>query len=211
LYFFYSCRFPQKNEDGKKTINIRDEIIHKEFADYLDRFKIDEDILVLLENIMMKVWKDKEKVIAGLSKDKEKRIFEIDEEVRNVMSKIKNTKNEKMIEIYESEIITLTEEKEEIQLRIKETDINQDIDIKKLISNTKSILTNPRFIRDLKNLELQRMLIGILFNGKIYYNKKTGFQTPEIPLIYADLKSLDLNNSQDLEMARVELASKRHK
>ena len=142
--------------------------------------------------------------------DKAKRIGEIDKEINDFMDKVQRTNKEQMVELYENKIITLTEEKDALQLKMKETSSEQDMDIQKLISNTKAILTNPRFIWDLDNIELQRMLIGVLFNNKIYYNKKTGFQTPEIPLIYTDLKSLDFKNTHDLEMMGFEPMSKRH-
>lgn len=115
-----------------------------------------------------------------------------------------------MIELYENKIITLTEEQESLRFRIKEVSLGQDIDIQQLISNTKAILINPKFIWDLNNLELQRMLINILFSGKIYYNKKTGFQTPEIPLIYTHLRSFDLQNTHLVEVMGIEPMSKRH-
>jgi len=126
------------------------------------------------------------------------------------MGKIHRTNKEQMIELYENKIITLTEEKENLKLKMKEVSFSEDIDIQQLISNTKVILTNPKFIWDLENLELQRMLIGVLFNNKVYYNKKTGFQTPEIPLIYTDLRSFDLQNTHLVEMMGIEPMSKRH-
>lgn len=46
---------------------------------------------------------------------------------------------------------------------------------------------------------------------KIYYTKNQGLHTPEIPLVYTHLRSLDLLNTQDLEMAGVEPASETHK
>ena len=200
LYFYYSCRL--KDENGKiKTINIMHNILHTEFVSYLDTFKIDEDTLWLFEMVMMNVWKEKGNIKSDLLKDKTKRINGIDKEINAFMDKIQGTTKEQMIELYENKIITLTEEKENLQFKIKETSSEQDIDIDKLISNTKAILINPKFIRDLQNIELQRMLIGILFNSKIYYNKKTGFQTPEIPLIYAHLRSIDLTNTHLVEIA----------
>ena len=159
---------------------------------------------------MMNVWKQKGNIKTDLLKDKDKRIIEIEKEINVFMNKIQGTTKEQMIELYENKIITLTEEKENLQFKMKETSSEQNIDIEKLISNTKAILRNPRFIRDLQNLELQRMLISILFNNKIYYNKKTGFQTPEIPLIYADLRSIDPKNTHLVEVMGIEPMSKRH-
>gem|GEM_PF-5627855 len=53
------------------------------------------------------------------------------------------------------------------------------------------------------------MLIGVLFNEKIFYDKKGGFQTPEIPLIYTHLSSSTDNNSGLVEMIGIEPMSER--
>lgn len=110
-----------------------------------------------------------------------------------------------MIENYENEIICLEDEKTELLVKIGSSDKEDKVDIEELISNTKAILRNPSFVRELKDIPLQKMLIGILFNGKIYYSKDLGFQTPEIPLIYTIKKELSEDNSVLVDPRRVEL------
>lgn len=83
--------------------------------------------------------------------------------------------------------IELKEERITIELKIEKSKEDDFIDIDELITNTKTILKNPSFIRELWNIQLQKMLIWLLFNNKIFYDKKSGFQTPEMPLIYKHL------------------------
>lgn len=194
IFIYYSCRIPKEN--GKnKTINIANTKIHKEFEIYLQQFKIDEVSFVLLEEIMKTIWKKKSAVITALSDDLQDRIKEIENDIKKVMQLIRKTQSDKMIENYENEIITLEDEKAEILVKIGGKKNEDTIDIDELISNTKAILRNPSFIRELWDIQLQKLLLWVLFNGKIYYSKDLGFQTPEIPLIYTIKKELSEDNS----------------
>gem|GEM_PF-5977964 len=84
-----------------------------------------------------------------LVKDLYKRIDEIETDSKKLMDRIRKAKNEKMIENYENEIISLEEEKEHIQLKIDSREQQEPVNIEEIISNTKAILRNPAFIRDL--------------------------------------------------------------
>ena len=204
IFIYYSCRIPKEN--GKnKTINIANTKIHKEFEIYLQQFKIDEVSFVLLEEIMKTIWKKKSAVITALSDDLQDRIKEIENDIKKVMQLIRKTQSDKMIENYENEIITLEDEKAEILVKIGGKKKEDTIDIDELISNTKAILRNPSFIRELWDIQLQKLLLWVLFNGKIYYSKDLGFQTPEIPLIYTIKKELSEDNSVLVDPRRVEL------
>ena len=201
IFIYYSCRIPKEN--GKnKTINIANTKIHKEFEVYLQQFKIDEVSFVLLEEIMKTIWKKKSAVITALSDDLQDRIKEIENDIKKVMQLIRKTQSDKMIENYENEIITLEDEKAEILVKIGGKKNEDTIDIDELISNTKAILRNPSFIRELWDIQLQKLLLWVLFNGKIYYSKDLGFQTPEIPLIYTIKKELSEDNSVLVESSK---------
>ncbi len=203
IFIYYSCRIPKEN--GKsKTINIANTKIHKEFEIYLQQFKIDEVSFVLLEEIMKTIWKKKSAVITALSDDLQDRIKEIENDIKKVMQLIRKTQSDKMIENYENEIITLEDEKAEILVKIGGKKNEDTIDIDELISNTKAILRNPSFIRELWDIQLQKLLLWVLFNGKIYYSKDLGFQTPEIPLIYTIKKELSEDNSVLVDLRGVE-------
>ena len=193
-YMYYSCRIP-KEQWGKKTINIMNTKIHEEFEVYLQLFKVDETTFILFEETMKTLWKKKNAITDALSADLTDRVKEIDDDCKKIMQLIRKSQSGKMIENYENEIIALEDEKTELLMKIGWQQKEETINIDDLISNTKAILRNPSFIRDLWNIQLQKMLIWILFNGKIYYDKDIGFQTPEIPLIYAIKKELSEDNS----------------
>ena len=98
---------------------------------------------------MKTIWKKKSAVITALSDDLQDRIKEIENDIKKVMQLIRKTQSDKMIENYENEIITLEDEKAEILVKIGGKKKEDTIDIDELISNTKAILRNPSFIREL--------------------------------------------------------------
>lgn len=198
LYFYYSVKTPQEN--WKKTFSIDHNELHAKFFTYLKQFKIDDTTLILFEETMKTVRSKKSSTSEALIKDMEKRVAEIDKEKKKLVKLATKSKTDEMVEEYENEIITLKDEQATIKLKIERSKEDDFIDIKKIISNTKTILKNPSFIRELWNIQLQKMLIWLLFNNKIYFDKKSGFQTPEIPLIYKHLSSFSTNSSWDLEV-----------
>lgn len=193
-YIYYSCKIPQGN--GKnKTINILHDRLHAEFEKHLKQFQIDETTFVLFEYIMKETWAKKNEVFISLASDLQDRVKEIEDDIKKIMQLIRKSQSEKMIENYENEIISLEDEKTELLIKIGCSDKHEWIDIDELIANTKAILRNPSFIRGLWDVHLQKLLLGVLFNGKIYYDKDTGFQTPEIPLVYSIKKDLSEDKS----------------
>jgi len=209
-YIYYTCRIKQENWKVK-TRNIMNIKLHDQFYEYLQKFTIDKSTLIIFENIMKEMYDKKMNLAEHLNKDIEKRIAEIDSEINSTLNRIWKTTNETLIEKYENHIITLEEEKQEIKIRIEVRNWNRvNVNIDELISNTKTILANPSFVRDLWDPQLQKMLIGVLFNGKILYNKKSGFQTPEIPLIYTLLSSFNSDDSRLVEMTGLEPVSESH-
>lgn len=207
-YMYYSLRdVPQPN--WKKSLSILSHIINDEFREYLNKFKIDKTTLVIFEEIMKNMLAKKSEIYKSIEVDLQKRKQEIDNKIDKVMKLILKTRSERMIENYENEIIDLEDEKAQIIIKLESKKWEKQINVDEIITNTKTLLTNPWFIRDLWDPLLQKMLIWVLFNNKIFYNKKSGFQTPEIPLVYSLLSSFDSNKSDYVEMTGLEPVSER--
>jgi predicted nucleic acid-binding Zn-ribbon protein len=98
---------------------------------------------------MKEIWSKKDFLKNELVKDLHQRIDEINKDIKKLMDLLRKSKNEKMIENYENEIIGLEEEKTTVQLKIDSKEVQEPVNIEEIISNTKAILRNPSFIRDL--------------------------------------------------------------
>lgn len=146
------------------------------------------------------VTNDRNKEKGGVARRNESRLKKIKTEVDSYLKKLSDTKIPELVEVYESNISELVEERKELQMK-NDTIIIDKLDVQTLFNQTKQIIKSPRTIWHNDSLELKRKMISVFFNNKIYYNKKIGFQTPDIPLIYRDLQQLNLQESQDLKIS----------
>lgn len=104
----------------------------------------------------------------------------------------------------------LNQKKENLEYEINNVNFNNN-EFQQTYNEVKSILKDPLSVWDLADAEIRQVLIRVCFHGKIYYKKNQGLHTPEISVLYTAFSMFDNSNSCNLEMARVELASKRHK
>lgn len=207
-YFYYLCRNTGCSLNRK---SFNSDVIHKEFQDHLSKLSVPNKVIDLLGIIFDDLWSKKGEIQWEILKDLQKRIKEIDEEVRAFKGRMITTTKDNMVEFYENTISTLLEEKQLLEMKLKTWETSSDTDYKKLLEETKAILVNPKFIWEIWGIELKHLLLGVCYGGKILYTKNQGLQTPEIPLIYMLKEQLSWDKKQDLEMVGFEPTSKRHK
>ena len=186
-YFYYSCRQKGCENNGKSFWNKQ---VHLALVEHLKSLSIDPWTLTLFEKALRRFWTEKDRLKIDLTQSDKQEFQEIQNKVRFLQERIMGTTNEKLITLYETQMINLLEEGETLKNKLSKDEVYTDIDIEMLIQENKTILENPVFIWELENLELKRLLTGVLFNGQIYYNKESGIQTPSIPLIYANFSSV---------------------
>ena len=154
--------------------------------EHLKSLSIDPRTLTLFEKALRRFWNEKDRLKIDLAQSDKQILQETQNKVKFLQERIMCTTNEKLIALYETQMINLLEEGETLKNKLSKDEVYSDIDIERLIQENKTILENPVFVWELENLELKRLLTGVLFNSQIYYNKKSGIQTPSIPLIYAN-------------------------
>jgi len=207
-YFYYTLRYKTENWKSK-TENVLNKKLHQEFKEFLQQFSISKPLLKLIKEILKGILKDKLNYKKQWKANQTKRLREIEEEKKlidkRITSLLKQWKEDK-VEYYENKLIELEEEEKMIKENLAKPS-EEIIDIDKIFSNTLEFFINPAKIWDKLDYKLKREFVAILFDWKIYYNKKMGFQTPEIPVIFRDLKELLANNSQMVEVTGIEPVS----
>lgn len=185
-YFYYLCRQKGCERYGKSISNNE---IHSAFREHLKHMSIDLWTLTLFEKALKNFWEEKDRLKKELNRADNESLQEIEGKVQVLQSRIVVTTNDKLVQLYENQMIDLLDEEETIKYKLSKGEFYSDINIQTLFEETKAILENPITIWNISSLELKRLLTGILFNNEIYYNTKSGIQTPSIPLIYAHFGS----------------------
>ncbi len=125
---------------------------------------IDPKLYHAFEKVMEDICKEDRELQDNLMKKHEVRVKTIGENIDKLQDRILNADSPQMMDLYEQKITNLLAEKESLQNDIFS---NSTIDKQVILQtrqDTKVILENPLFVRQLDNLELKRLMLHILFN-----------------------------------------------
>ena len=186
-YFYYTCRNKECVEYWKSFNNKK---VHGHLESLLEKMRIQDNRIWLFEDVINDIRRWEKEVLLRQEGERNKRIESISFEVAKIQDRIINTESPILVKTYEERLISLIEEQDTLKIEVSATDQTK-IDPQYLITNTKPILSNPLLVRGKKNSRLKKLLISILFSNQIFYNKKSGIQTPKFPLIYSLLSDID--------------------
>lgn len=189
LHYYYWCN--NKNcSIYKKTL--RRELLHNEIKELIEEVAPPREIATLAEKIFNKIWKEKKELRErNMSSDKE-RIKELEKQMETLMNKILTITNPTVEREAQKRYEILNEEK--IQLLEKLTyDPLWEMERLNLLNDVKTILINPVTLRDIWDHNMKKLLIYVLFNGKLYYTKNQGYQTPDLTALYKLFQALKGN------------------
>ncbi len=123
----------------------------------------------------------------------EKRIKAIDHEIDRIVDKMTETENDIIYKKFEEKITKLEEEKEQLKAKIASIESSSLEDYMQKYDSFKAIIQCPINIWKSSDIELKRLLISAIFSRTLSYSYKTGIQTSEIPLVYAEKLEQDKN------------------
>ena len=201
-YFYYTCR--QKGcEMYGKSLNSKK--VHEAFVEHLELMSVDSRSLDLLQDVIVEVYKEKDTIKKELNSSYYERVKEIDEQVEKIQGRLLSTNNDKLLELYENQVISLLEEKEWAEERLSVDDQTKNMNVEHLIDKARNVLEKPVSIWSEWDYNLRQLLIGVLFSKQIIFSKEKGIQTPCIPLIYADLLEFSSCLNMNSRRERIEL------
>ena len=148
---------------------------------FMDSFKV---IVDAIRNEKWAVEQNEKIAIEG-------RIKKIDNDVKWIIDKMVETQNDIIYNMFEEKITKLEEEKQQLQAKLLSIEGSSLEDYVKEYDTLKAIIQCPIRIRKQSDIELKRLLISTIFERTLSYSDKTGTQTKEIPLIYAEKLELD--------------------
>lgn len=106
------------------------------------------------------------------------------------------TQNDIIYNKFEEKITELEEEKQLLQAKLLSSETSTLEDYIAKFDVLKAIMQNPIKIWEQSDIELKRLLISVIFDRTLSYSFKTGIQTKEIPLIYAEKLALDTQSPE---------------
>ncbi len=180
LHYYYWCN-NKKCSIYKKTL--RRDLLHTEIKELIKDITPPREVAILAEKLFNQIWEEKKtQRNTSLHWDKN-RLKDIENQMEQLMDKLLTTNNPTIEREAQKRYETLNEEKNQINEKLQYDPLGNTERIN-LINDVKTILLNPLTLRENGDHNMKKLLITVLFNGKLYYTKNQGYQTPEVSALY---------------------------
>lgn len=202
-YAYYKCQNSDCDLHNKSLVA---EKVHSEFDDLLKTQVLKKDVGKLVELIFDRVWEVESTQVVASEIERESTIKDLHEKISQLTSVAINAKSNAVREVYEKQIEQHAKEIETLdENSIKSLDLN--IPYQTALEKSIGLLRSPYKIWHSVDIHEKQKIFFLLFDEKLVYSKKAGYQTDKLPSAVRLFEDFVTSNSQDVEMWRVELQS----
>ncbi len=198
---YYYC---QKRGCISRNKMTRKDVIESRFDKILKENTLKKDISKILQAVFDKVWKEE---IVNIRKSLINSKFERDNLERQVdefMSRIISAKTETMKEAYEDKIEKLRKEIEQVNSNMPIENVDLNVPYQTALEKAICLLKSPYDIWITLDTKEKQRLFYFIFEEKLPYSKKTGYQTNKIPSVVRLFEDFSTSNTRHVEMRGIE-------
>jgi len=192
---------------------LRYKIIHREelegnFLSLLQNVKLGRSTINLAIEVLTDVWSQQESQLLNAQAIHNRSYTEVLNEIEIMTTRIRKTKNETLIPVYEADLIKLQKRKEELEATHVPSNYTEEqfgTASKKVIDT----LENPVGMWQTENLNDRLTVFFMHFDQKLVYDRKLGFGTAPLAQPVELIRSLGSEKISSVEMPSNELGSER--
>ncbi len=175
---YYRCN-NKACPQGNKSIH-RDDM-HKEFEGILVNIKTSENVLNLTRVILQDIWSKKEEEIGKNRQQISRDLSGLEVERKTILTRISKATNELVIETYEGKLTEIAERERVLKTSLMSFDLHRP-DIGTALDIVFDFLKNP--IKQWREGDIHRkkLVLNLIFQENIAYNKNSGFGTATLSL-----------------------------
>ena len=202
---YYRCKTkgcPERNKSIKKKD------IEDKFEIILGKIKPSPEVLNLTKAIIADVWKKREAQGINKKSEIEKEIAKMESEKAKFIKLIPKAINEDVVVAYEGEISSLSKKSLVLKNSLMSFDKHRP-NIETVLDIVFDFLKDP--LKQWKNgdIHTQKLVLRLVFEENLRYNKKSGFETAILSLPLRVFTLPEAQNGSLVEMAGIEPACKR--
>ena len=200
---YYMCHNKNCERYGK---SVQKKIIEERFIELLQKQSLKTEISPLLEIVFERVWKSEIHSTKALELAETQKRAELNQKATQLTDAIFNAKSEPLKKVYETQLEDVANKLEELGYEsVKKTDLA--IPYRTALDKATTLLKSPYSIWERLDTLEQHRLFYFIFEQKLPYNQFTGYRTDKITTKMALFEGFLEENSPDVDLARVELAS----
>lgn len=164
-----------------KNKSIHRDVMEKEFSDILARIKPSEKTLAVTKKVIKDVWEKKEKGIVSRKRRMTNELADIESERNLWLQRLTKAKDDKVVTVYENRLGELAEK----ELVLKESVMSLEIhrpNIETALDIVFDFLKNPLEQWQKGDIHQKRLVLRLVFEEPLVYNRKSGFETANLSL-----------------------------
>ena len=202
-YPYYRCKTIGCELQNK---GVRAEKMHDEFEDLLKKLKPRPNILKVVHAELLDQWNTRMLDIESVRKERKKKLDGIQKEINSYLGAIKDCSNPTVIKKIEESIEALEAKRMRLGEKI---DINsrKNYDFEKALNRVFDFIKNPFAMWQQGDLQQKRLVLRLVFEGALLYDKETGFGTASFSLPINICCVPELDELEVVEMPGVEPGS----
>jgi site-specific DNA recombinase len=175
---YYRCKTKSCSEKNK---SIRRDVIESEFSNILGKIKPSSQVLDLTKAIVADLWKKKQKEILESRKKIEREVAECDLERSKLVKLASRAVDEGVVATYEERIGILVEKMTVLKKSLTSFDLHEP-SIETALDIVFDFLKHPLKRWENDNIHTKRLVLRLVFEQKLAYNKNSGFETAILSL-----------------------------
>jgi site-specific DNA recombinase len=191
-----------------KEKNIRADIMEKELLSVLQGVIPKVQLLEYVKAKLNLKWQKTLKEVGEIKKSIQFEIESYKNSIKTYVAQMEKAKSESVLDAIQEQIEDL-DKKEKISVGKLYDISNTNLDFGTALSLVFEILKNPYTEWQKGDLDHRRLLLGMIFQGNIPYDRKKGFGTAILQLPSKVFCSFDSSNSCGVEMVGIEPTCKR--
>ena len=180
-YGYYQCQ--NKNCGCRKDMYIQPQVIHEDFEALLAHITPAKNDVALIRALARDIYNERMAEHNAEYNAKERRVTNIDHEIADLFANYQKAKSDTIRNLCEQNIERLTTERETLKAELN-APRDQLMPFDVAFDVVLAVAGSPLNVWRDADLSLRRAVLNIYFPGKLSYDKKEKFRTPEIAPIF---------------------------
>lgn len=200
-YPYYLCQ-KKGCEFYKKSIKRKD--IEDKFNKLLEETYLKAEVDKIVSRVFDKVWNEEVGDLKLQENTTVKRINELEEKISGLSEVASKAKSEQVRDAYEKQIEKAMDELNELQSQTDIGKLDLSIPYQTALGKVTGLLKSPYIIWQKLGMKERHELFYFIFEAKLPYNLKTGYQTSKIRSYASLFEQFTTQNTMDVEMLGIE-------
>lgn len=156
-----------------------------------------KQIIELSKAILNDVWARKN---SEMNKDKNEASLkqkQIETQIDDLLLRVTKTSSDSLIQTYEEKIEKLDTEKKDLQKLTLQKDLS--VSFETALDTVVTFLESPYFYWSKGGVNEKRLVLKLVFSGKLPYHFENGFETTEVCCVLKVFEQIAISKSQDVD------------